>query len=253
MSKESSPAFQFYAAEYLADLNVEIMTPEEEFCYFRLMAFCWREEFLPNDADALSRLCKGVKPTLRVLSCFATDSQGNLRHPRLDKERKKQKEWITKSREAGYKSAAKRWGFKNKPGLTNLTKMVTPNGNQHGNQTVTLQSSSSISNNINPPTPFSGGNHLLFDIYKQKNQKLPTCMKLTADRFKKCNERCKDPEFQEAFSKAIIKAQTCDFLTGGNDRHWKADFDWLIKNDRNVYKVLEGKYSGLFDEEPQNE
>jgi len=86
-----------------------------------------------------------VKPTLRVLSCFESDGNGNLRHSRLDRERKKQREWVTKSREAGYKSAAKRWGYKRKASITNLTKMVTPNGNQGGNQKVTLQSSSSSS------------------------------------------------------------------------------------------------------------
>jgi hypothetical protein len=33
-----------------------------------------------------------------------------------------------------------------------------------------------------------------------------------------------------------------DFLTGVNDRGWKADFDWIIK-PQNFYKILEGKYS----------
>jgi len=32
------------------------------------------------------------------------------------------------------------------------------------------------------------------------------------------------------------------FLTGQNDRGWKADFDWIIK-PQNFYKILEGKYS----------
>ena len=33
-----------------------------------------------------------------------------------------------------------------------------------------------------------------------------------------------------------------------NDRGWKADFDWLIANDTNVLKVLEGKYDGQSQE-----
>lgn len=144
MSKETSPAFQVYPADYLADINTMLMTIEEEGCYWRLMLTCWREGSLPNDPDALAQLCKGVKPTLLVMSCFQVDSHGMLRHPRLDKERKKQQEWITKSRDAGYKSAAKRWGYKRNKQVTNPTEMVTPNGNQSGNQTVTLQSSFSI-------------------------------------------------------------------------------------------------------------
>ena len=32
------------------------------------------------------------------------------------------------------------------------------------------------------------------------------------------------------------------FLKGVNKRGWKVDFDWLIANDTNYVKVLEGKY-----------
>lgn len=32
------------------------------------------------------------------------------------------------------------------------------------------------------------------------------------------------------------------FLRGKNDRGWVADFDWLVKNDENPARVLEGKY-----------
>jgi DNA-binding transcriptional ArsR family regulator len=32
------------------------------------------------------------------------------------------------------------------------------------------------------------------------------------------------------------------FCCGKNDRNWIADFDWLINNDTNYVKVLEGKY-----------
>ena len=32
------------------------------------------------------------------------------------------------------------------------------------------------------------------------------------------------------------------FHKGGNDRGWKADFDWLICNEGNRIKIMEGKY-----------
>lgn len=35
-----SPAFQFYAAEFLADENVVLMTNQEVGCYIKLMAYC---------------------------------------------------------------------------------------------------------------------------------------------------------------------------------------------------------------------
>lgn len=175
MSKESSPAFQVYPAEYLADINTQVMTPEEEGCYWRLMLYCWREQFIPNDIEALTVLCKGVKPTLRVVKCFTQDGD-KLRHKRLDLERQKQREWVTKSREAGYKSAEKRWGYKRKHQVTNLTPMVTENRNQGGNQTVTLQSSisSSIaSSKITPKSPKGD----LCEIGKTCNGKFEECGK----------------------------------------------------------------------------
>ena len=50
-----------------------------------------------------------------------------------------------------------------------------------------------------------------------------------------------------------------DFLHGNNKQKWAATFDWIIHNDTNYQKVLEGFYeqtdktrkppkSGLFDE-----
>lgn len=45
----------------------------------------------------------------------------------------------------------------------------------------------------------------------------------------------------EQLDEAFRKAQASSFCTGLNDRHWKADFDWLL-NESNLVKVLEGKY-----------
>jgi Protein of unknown function (DUF1376)/DnaB-like helicase C terminal domain len=56
----SSPAFQFYPADYLADANVQMMTLEEEGAYIRLLSYCWREGTIPADNASLSRLCKGA-------------------------------------------------------------------------------------------------------------------------------------------------------------------------------------------------
>jgi uncharacterized protein YdaU (DUF1376 family) len=102
------PAFQFYAAEYLADENVALMTLEEEGAYIRAMSYCWREGSLPSDDVRLSRLLKGCTPEAltTVKGCFRISSNdpSRLIHLRLDAERKKQTEWKRKSSEAGKKS-----------------------------------------------------------------------------------------------------------------------------------------------------
>lgn len=50
----------------------------------------------------------------------------------------------------------------------------------------------------------------------------------------------------EQFEELFTKAEASDFLKGGNDRNWQANFDWLIK-DSNFAKVLDGNY----DNKPQ--
>jgi len=74
------PAFQFYAADYLADEHVQLMTLEEEGAYIRALAYCWREGSIPADPEALSRLLKGGSTTVvrvvqaRFKMSFASES-----------------------------------------------------------------------------------------------------------------------------------------------------------------------------------
>lgn len=49
----------------------------------------------------------------------------------------------------------------------------------------------------------------------------------------------------DKFKLLFKKAEASSFLTGSNERKWKASFDWLIKAD-NIAKVLNGN----FDDEP---
>jgi len=108
----SSPAFQFYAAEYLADEHVQLMTLRQEGIYIRLLAYCWREGSIPAEPSAISMLCKGGSTTdIRVvLARFKIDPTNGSRmvHTRLEIEREKQKIWREKSAKGGKASAHKR-------------------------------------------------------------------------------------------------------------------------------------------------
>lgn len=98
-----APAFQFYAAEYLADENVQLMTLDEEGAYIRLLAYCWREGSVPADPILAGRLCKGASPELMapVLARFVPVEAGRLVHPRLERERQKQEAFRAKMSVAG--------------------------------------------------------------------------------------------------------------------------------------------------------
>jgi hypothetical protein len=51
-----------------------------------------------------------------------------------------------------------------------------------------------------------------------------------------------EKQFMENLPLLVEKVAASDFLCGYNDRQWRADIDWLLKNDTNYVKVLEGRY-----------
>ena len=70
----------------------------------------------------------------------------------------------------------------------------------------------------------------------------PKVLKLSESRKTHLRARHQEPQFRDNFA-AIFKAmEESDFMRGINERKWIADFDWIISNDSNYIKVLEGKY-----------
>jgi len=94
MSAEKAPAFQFYPKDFLSDVNVAMMSMEELGCYIKLLCVCWINQAVPAEPDRLATICgmdrerfAAAWPQLR--HCFV-ETDGLLRHPRLDSERAKQ-------------------------------------------------------------------------------------------------------------------------------------------------------------------
>ena len=54
---ESSPAFQFYAADWISDPNRMMMSLEEQGAYILLYSHCWRGHSIPTDMEVLARMC----------------------------------------------------------------------------------------------------------------------------------------------------------------------------------------------------
>lgn len=73
------------------------------------------------------------------------------------------------------------------------------------------------------------------------NKKLPFIRSLSQKRKDKIKLRINEVG-EEEFKTAITKLNDSDFATGKNDKNWKATIDWLVENDNNIVKVLEGRY-----------
>lgn len=79
--------------------------------YNRLLEHCWLEISLPNDLNYLKGLCKGKKPSSKVIALFyKEEGTGRLRSKRLDEEREKQNDRHRRMSEAGKRGNEKRWG-----------------------------------------------------------------------------------------------------------------------------------------------
>ena len=116
-----SPAFQFYANDWLSSPSVMLMSPAEEGAYIRLLAIDWACDGIPDNDEVLAKLsrlgdewCKGGYSLVK--ECFKPHpkKEGYLTNARIESERKKQNDWAKKSSQGGKKSAAKRWGSKDK-------------------------------------------------------------------------------------------------------------------------------------------
>ena len=93
-----------------------------------------------------------------------------------------------------------------------------------------------------PPSPKSEtiDYELFKNVYNKFCFSLPQIRMLSDKRKKAIKTFLKQMEFSD-FELACKKANESNFLTGNNDRGWKADFDFIIRADK-ALSILEGKY-----------
>ena len=113
-----SPAFQFYPADYVSDMNLILMSNQQGGCYWKLMCQEWlaNGKGIPKEVNQLAKICGEPEEEMALLwegiePCFKPHPKDptKLIHPRLEKERKKQKENKKRRVSAGKKGAKARW------------------------------------------------------------------------------------------------------------------------------------------------
>lgn len=80
----------------------------------------------------------------------------------------------------------------------------------------------------------------IVDEYNSICVSFPRVTKLSDSRKKAIKARLKQYT-RDDFTTMFEKAEESNFLKGGNNRNWCADFDWMIK-DANMAKILDGNY-----------
>lgn len=71
---------------------------------------------------------------------------------------------------------------------------------------------------------------------------LPPIRTFTKERICHLQARLQEEQFATNWKAIIATISACPFLTGQNDRGWRATVDWILVNETNYVKVLEGKY-----------
>ena len=86
------------------------------------------------------------------------------------------------------------------------------------------------------PTDYS----LFQTVYNEKSKVLPKCKTMTEKRKKLARDFLKTFSYDQ-WTEICERANRSEFLTGRNDRGWKADIDFLLRTDK-AAKILEGFY-----------
>ena len=76
---------------------------------------------------------------------------------------------------------------------------------------------------------------------------------LTQARREKVKLRLKRHPAREYWVGVMGTIQQTPFLRGENDRGWRPDFDWLVRNDENSAKIREGNYGSTETPKPEAE
>jgi uncharacterized protein YdaU (DUF1376 family) len=124
-----SPAFQFYPDDFLGSPKVRAMTTEEIGAYLLLLCLDWNGNGFEYDEEELARACNLSVERFRtawkrISRCFV-EKKSRLYNPRLEAERRKQREWRRKSSRGGKLSAQRR--------LKGGSRVVEPPGQPNAN------------------------------------------------------------------------------------------------------------------------
>ena len=80
----------------------------------------------------------------------------------------------------------------------------------------------------------------IVELYNTICKSFPRCTTLSEKRRKAISARLRTYSVDD-IKRCFEKAEESNFLKGGNNRNWSANFDWLM-NDSNMAKVLDGNY-----------
>jgi len=183
-------------------------------------------------AFALHLDCESIAKIITGYNLFENDGENfwsNAINERVDRMKK-----VSESRRS---SAASRWNSNNSSNC-NANAMQMP-GNININRNNIIEGEKDEKVRI----PYD----LIISLWTKHCPKLPKPTKMTETRREKIRIRLAEmgstmDESMATLESIFVKIGASDFCNGSNDRGWKADIDWVFKNESNWVKVIENKY-----------
>ena len=117
--------FPFFPADFL--VSTMLMKPDQRGAYITLLCHAWIEDGLEDNEELLCQLA-GLKPAKmkEVLKRFARDSDGKLRHPRMEQVRQEVLALRDKRAKAGRKGAEVKWQSHSKATILPMANQCDP-------------------------------------------------------------------------------------------------------------------------------
>ena len=91
------------------------------------------------------------------------------------------------------------------------------------------------------PAKDAGGVEAIFDLWNSEARSLPKATKLTESRKRKIRARLRERPLDE-WGEVFRRMERSSFLRGESGGTFRADLDWIIANEGNALKVIEGRY-----------
>lgn len=190
-------------------------------------------------AFALHLDCKIIASIIQDYNLFENDGENfwsNAVNARVDR--------MKKVSELRRSSAASRWNSSN----SNSESKSNANAEQkHGNINININNIKEGENGQNDESESINYAEIV-NLWVRNCPELARPTKMTDTRRDKIRIRLAEMGKTRADQLATIetvfaKIGESEFCNGNNDRGWKADFDWVFKNESNWVKVIENKYA----------
>ena len=211
---------QFYPADWRKDPQLRMCGMITQGIWINLICLMWEAEIEGQITGTLEELCRAIGCQPEELNEFLDDIKkhkfGDVTNCNGD---------FTITCRRLKKIVREREGVKERVAKHRQKRNVTKSN---------VVSSSSTSSSVT-------SSYIYKEIvgYWNSKKNLPKVNAITSTRKRQLNIRLKEEPFNTNWKNIIDKLSLSEFHTGKNERGWRANIDWLLKNDTNYIKILE--------------